>query len=159
VVGGVVFIDFVEDLGVVAERYRPVGKTGGDIKLMFIVFIQGDFEIFFIVRAVFSEIDHDIYNRAPFDVHQFGLSLRVFLKMHPANSVFMTAEGMIVLNEGIGNAVLMVFFVVVAFVEKAAVILEDIGLDDEDFGQGGFNYIHINYVPVKGIGAILRFLD
>jgi len=133
VAGGVDVGAFVGDVGEIGEDAKAVGEALGDEHLL-VVFV-GEYDGGPAAEGfgVAADVHGDVKDFAPDDVNEFGL--RVFELIMQAADDVAGGAGVVVLNEGFLQSDFVVFMQVEGFEEKATVVTENFGLDDDDAGQ------------------------
>ena len=130
-------IDFaaVEVVALVAEERvvlkddEAVGEAARNVELAAILGGESGGDMFAECRRAFADIDRHIPDCPANHANELGLRVGGRLPMEAANDA-LGREALVILDEGVGYARLMVATGVVGFAEPAAFVAEHVGLDD-----------------------------
>ena len=140
--GRIVAVDLVDDLGVGLERAKPMGKPFRDKQLIALGAVQHDRDMMAVSRRALPDIDRDIEDRTGGDPHQLGLARRRGLEMQPPHDAAIDRQGMVFLHERDIDAVFPQQLLAKNLRKKAARIDAADRPDLLHLGNGGGNDLH-----------------
>ena len=133
-------VTFVKEIGGLGENDKAVREATGNPELSSVLFAQLDGNVTPKIRAPDAHVYGNIQHLAAECGHQLSLCDRI-LQVQPAKYA-LDGTGHIVLDERATDAVLGVAGELIGFEKKAALIAEQLGLDDDDVGNLGPDDIH-----------------
>jgi len=139
--GRVEVIAFVLEDGLVAQYGKTVCESARYEELAVILGGQFDGDVFAERGRSAPYIDGDVQNPTLNDPYQFGLGCGPLLEMEPAQHA-PAGFGFVVLHEAYGPDGLVELLLGVAFEEIAAVVAEDLRLDNNHVLDRGGNDFH-----------------
>src|SRR5579859_7065309 len=131
IIKGITFIGYFRRF---AQYGESVGKSRGDEELLFIFRRQFDAHVPAIGRRTLPDIEGDVQYSALEYTEQFGLGIRLELVVQATNDS-VAGEGLIVLDEPGGNALLPESLFIVRFKEISPVIHQDLRFKNEQPGK------------------------
>jgi hypothetical protein len=136
----------VEKVRAVAGHDKPVREARRDPELAVVLARQLDPDPLTEGRAALAQVDRDIKHGALRAANELALRVRWQLVMQPAQHALGRARVVVLHKVHVVADGLVEDLLVVALHEEAASVPEDLGLQDEDIGDGSADDVHVQRV-------------